>query len=236
MFAASLGRATARVGGSIARCALEAAAAWAPLPSLGSGLCHGAPSATPGSARSFAVKRTVQRRRSRGRIIQLKQTHYEPKPDGYAPVPLSLMGSGHLRRVIKAGTVEARQLAAAVDWDRYKCDVKGVRWHPVGGWRVQFDRRDYEHNFFVKCSCYFRVPIYGFDRAKELAIAYRLRLEAEWEEQEQIWARLDAEREAKRLQRREERERARRAAEFEGVDSFWGTETFLPPPAEEQGA
>mmetsp|Transcript_108713 Transcript_108713/g.325197 ORF Transcript_108713/g.325197 Transcript_108713/m.325197 type:complete len:226 (-) Transcript_108713:64-741(-) len=224
MLAASTCRASA---------APRAAAGRALLPAAGPGLCHGIPGLPPGGARG--MKRVVQRRRSRGRIIQLKQTHYEPKPDDYCQVPLSLMGSGHIRRVIKAGTIEAQQLASAVAWDRYKCDVKGVRWHPVGGWRVQFDRRDYEHNFFVKCSCYFRVPIYGFDRAKELAIAYRQRLEAEWDEQQRIWARIDAERESKRLQKREERKRAQQASEFESVDSFWGTEAFLPPSSTEHG-
>jgi len=228
MFAAARSRTTTQVGASIAASVLDSVAGRNVLPLAGSGLCHGIPGVLPGGARSFAVKRVVQRRRSRGRIIQLKQTHYEPKPDNYSSVPLSLMGSGHLRRVIKAGTVEAKQLAAAVDWDRYKCDVKGVRWHPVGGWRVQFDRRDYEHNFFVKCSCYFRVAIHGFDRAKELAIAYRKRLDAEWEEQQQIWARLDAQQESKRLKIREERELARQAAEFGGADTFWGTESLLP--------
>jgi len=159
----------------------------------------------PMGVRGFAVKRIPQRRRSRGRIIQLKQTHWQPKPDDYQPLPMSLLGNGPIRRLLSAGTVEANRLVGAVSWDRYKCDVKGVRWHPVGGWRVQFDRRDYEHNFFVKCSCYFRVQLYGFDRAKELAIAYRKRLEAEWEEQQQIWAKLDEKREAERLKRKKEK-------------------------------
>merc|ERR1712187_446505 len=141
------------------------------------------------SVRCFGVKKVRQRRRSRGRIIQPKQTHYEPKPDGYKPLPISLLASGPVRRVLTTGTLEANRLAQSVDWDQYKSDVKGVRWHPVGGWRVQFDKRNYEHNFFVKCSCYFRVALYGFHRAKELAIGYRLRLEAEWEEQERIWHR-----------------------------------------------
>mmetsp|Transcript_27662 Transcript_27662/g.69643 ORF Transcript_27662/g.69643 Transcript_27662/m.69643 type:complete len:223 (+) Transcript_27662:98-766(+) len=197
------------------------ATAWAPtVPPQISGLPH----EVPCGARSFGIRRVKQRRRSRGRIIQLKQTHYEPKPDDYSPLPLSLLGSGPIRRVLKAGTVEAQQLAGAVEWDKYKCDVPGVRWHPVGGWRVQFDRRNYEHNFFVKCSCYFRVQLYGFDRAKELAIAYRRRLEAEWEEQQQIWARLENEREVARIQRREAKERARLAAEYEDEtgESLWG--------------
>merc|ERR1712060_888969 len=101
--------------------------------------------------------------------------------------------------------MEAKQLAGSVDWEKYKSNVKGVRWHAAGAWRVQFDRRDYEHNFFVKCDCYFRVAIYGFDRAKELAIGYRKRLEAEWEEQVRIWAQLDEKRELQRLERRAER-------------------------------
>mmetsp|Transcript_96746 Transcript_96746/g.300854 ORF Transcript_96746/g.300854 Transcript_96746/m.300854 type:complete len:234 (-) Transcript_96746:394-1095(-) len=192
-------------------------------------LCGGLPCNVPCGARAFTVKRVTQRRRSRGRIIQLKQTHYEPKPDDYEPLPVSLLASGPIRRVLRAGTVEAKELAATVDWNKYKCDTKGVRWHPVGGWRVQFDRRDYEHNFFVKCSCYFRVSIHGFDRAKELAIGYRKRLEAEWDEQQRIWAKLDAEREAARLKRREERERALLAKQFEGdAQSIWGTEALLP--------
>lgn len=45
------------------------------------------------------------------------------------------------------------------------------------------------------------MAIYGFDRAKELAIAYRRRLEAEWEEQQGIWAVLDEKRAAARAHR-----------------------------------
>lgn len=175
------------------------------------------------SRRAFGTKRVTQRRRSQGRTIQLKQTHYEPKPDGYRPLPLSLLANGYLRRVLNTRTQEAQDLAGRVDWERYKSDVTGVRWHPVGGWRVQFDRRDYEHNFFVRCDCYFRVTLYGFDRAKELAIAYRKRLEAEWEEQQRIWRKLDAQREAKRLQRRAERLRALEYAEADDdAAGFWG--------------
>mmetsp|Transcript_17145 Transcript_17145/g.45666 ORF Transcript_17145/g.45666 Transcript_17145/m.45666 type:complete len:225 (+) Transcript_17145:104-778(+) len=182
-----------------------------------------APAAAAAAARAFGTKRVTQRRRSRGRIIQLKQTHYEPTPEGYSPLPLSLLANGHIRRTLKAGTQDANRLVSQVDWERYKCDVTGVRWHAVGAWRVQFDRKDYEHNFFVKCSCYFRVSIYGFDRAKELAIGYRRRLEAEWEEQQRIWARLDAQREAARLQRRRERELALEASEHGGAEeSIWG--------------
>ncbi|KAF8817932.1 AP2 domain transcription factor AP2IV-1 [Cardiosporidium cionae] len=64
-------------------------------------------------------------------------------------------------------------------------------WHPNSSWRVQFDRRNYEHNFFVKCDCYFRTSLYGFSRAKNLAIAYRQRLEAEWDEICQTWHNID---------------------------------------------
>ena len=48
-----------------------------------------------------------QRRRSRGRILQLKETHYEPKEEGYQPLPLSLLASGPIRRVLSTRTVEA---------------------------------------------------------------------------------------------------------------------------------
>eukprot|EP00435_Cladocopium_sp_Y103_P057688 s694_g20.t1 len=157
------------------------------------------------TARAFGTKRVRQRRRSRGRILQLKETHYEPKPEGYQPLPLSLLASGPIRRVLSTRSVEAKRLAGSIDWERYKCDVKGVRWHACGGWRVLFNKKDFEHNFFVKCSCYFRVAIYGFDRSKELAIAYRKRLEAEWEEQQQIWAELDRKREEEKAKRRAKR-------------------------------
>mmetsp|Transcript_62167 Transcript_62167/g.158075 ORF Transcript_62167/g.158075 Transcript_62167/m.158075 type:complete len:258 (-) Transcript_62167:11-784(-) len=232
-------------GGTSKLAALAGGCRW---PSLGSALTPapvgqhvaaplggftGLPSEVPTGSRAFGIRRVKQRRRTRGRIIQLKQTHYEPKPDDYLPLPMSLLGSGPIRRVLTAGTVEGNQLAGAVSWDRYKCDVRGVRWHPVGGWRVQFDKRDYEHNFFVKCSCYFRVQLYGFDRSKELAIQYRQRLEAEWEEQHQIWVRLDAEREASRLRRKEEKVLARQAAAYEDAtgESLWGGLDALPPAA-----
>ena len=53
-----------------------------------------------------------QRRRSRGRILQLKETHYEPKEEGYQPLPLSLLASGPIRRVLSTRTVEAGGLRA----------------------------------------------------------------------------------------------------------------------------
>lgn len=193
----------------------------------------GLPCQIPASSRFFGIKRVKQRRRSRGRIIQLKQTHYEPKPEGYTPLPLSLMGSGYVRRVLKAGTVDANAMAEQVSWDRYKSDVRGVRWHQAGAWRVQFDRRNYEHNFFVKCSCYFRVQIYGFDRAKELAIAYRRRLEAEWEEQQAIFEKLDIAREQGRLKRKQDKALAYKAAQYEAEtgESLFG-DGGMPPPVD----
>ncbi|CAJ1360009.1 unnamed protein product [Effrenium voratum] len=77
-------------------------------------------------ARCFGTKRVRQRRRSRGRIIQLKETHYEPKPEGYQPLPLSLLASGPIRRVLATRTVEAKRLVGVIDWERYKCNVKEV--------------------------------------------------------------------------------------------------------------
>ena len=138
-----------------------------------------------------APVRVRQRRRSRGQIIQAKQTHYVPKPDNDTPLPRSLMATGPIRRAVYTRSAEAESFLPQIDWHKYQCDVRGVRWHANGSWRVQFDRRNFEHNFFVKCSMYFRVGIYGFDKAKALAINYRKRCEAEWEEQEKIWATID---------------------------------------------
>ena len=59
--------------------------------------------------------------------------------------------------------LKAQKLAGQIEWDRYRCDVPGVRWHPMGGWRVQFDRRDYEHNFFVKCSLARLLRVRGYE-------------------------------------------------------------------------
>ncbi|CAE7571264.1 unnamed protein product, partial [Symbiodinium pilosum] len=94
-------------------------------------------------------------------------------------------------------------------------------------WRVLFNKKDYEHNFFVKCSCYFRVPIYGFERAKELAIAYRRRLDAEWDEQQRIWADLHAKREQERAKRRSERAIAA-SQQVHAEQSIYGTEEPEP--------
>lgn len=124
-------------------------------------------------------------------IIHPMQQAYIPKPDGYVPIPLSVLGSGPIRRVITRGTQEAFELAKGIQWDKYKCTVKGVRWHPNGSWRVQFCRRNYEHNFFVNVNCYFRVGQHGFEGAKQLAISYRRRLEREWLELVRTWQMMD---------------------------------------------
>eukprot|EP00929_Paragymnodinium_shiwhaense_P115938 TRINITY_DN85105_c0_g1_i1.p1 TRINITY_DN85105_c0_g1~~TRINITY_DN85105_c0_g1_i1.p1 ORF type:complete len:260 (-),score=52.51 TRINITY_DN85105_c0_g1_i1:12-791(-) len=213
------------------------------VPAVSEGLFLHQGGALPGQQlRHFGIKRVRQRRRSRGRLIHPKQTHYVPKPDDYEPLPLSLLSTGNIRRVLKAGTQESKELIGGVDWERYKSGCPGVRWHPVGGWRVQFNRRNYEHNFFVKCSAYFRVALYGFDHGKDLAVAYRKRLEAEWAEQERIWYRMDSEREANRLQRKAAKQAAARledggdgygAAFGENTpgtgDSLWGVTPMIPP-------
>ena len=129
-----------------------------------------------------------------GRVIQLQQTHYFPKPDDYLPIPKSVMGSGYIRRLLKAGTRTAQSLIPQVAWEKYVCNVKGVRWHPCGAWRVQFSRRNLEHNYHVGVDCYFYARIHGFHKAKELAVAYRARVEAEWAEAEEGWKRIDEER------------------------------------------
>eukprot|EP00922_Rhytidocystis_sp_ex-Travisia-forbesii_P047987 GHVS01071507.1.p1 GENE.GHVS01071507.1~~GHVS01071507.1.p1 ORF type:complete len:222 (+),score=22.42 GHVS01071507.1:58-723(+) len=136
---------------------------------------------------SFGTKRVTQKRRHMMKILQPMQEPYKPKPADYQPIPLSVLGSGPLRRVINTNSAEAFALAKSLDWDKYKCNVRGVRWHPNGSWRVQFTRRNYEHNFHVKVNCYFRVGLYGFDGAKQLALGYRKRLEAEWDELLNTW-------------------------------------------------
>eukprot|EP00922_Rhytidocystis_sp_ex-Travisia-forbesii_P047992 GHVS01071513.1.p1 GENE.GHVS01071513.1~~GHVS01071513.1.p1 ORF type:complete len:218 (+),score=23.25 GHVS01071513.1:90-743(+) len=139
------------------------------------------------SRQAFGTKRVTQKRRHMMKILQPMQEPYKPKPADYHPIPLSVLGSGPLRRVINTNSAEAFALAKSLDWDKYKCNVRGVRWHPNGSWRVQFTRRNYEHNFHVKVNCYFRVGLYGFDGAKQLALGYRKRLEAEWDELLNTW-------------------------------------------------
>ena len=155
---------------------------------------------------SRGVKRVRQKRRTMGKLIQLKQTHYFPKPEDYTPIPKAVLGSGYIRRLLKAGTSASTELIPKVDWEKYICTTKGVRWHPCGAWRVQFSRRNLEHNYHVGVDCYFNTKLHGFHRAKELAIAYRKRLEAEWEEAEAGWRKIDEERAAQKAAQLKERE------------------------------
>eukprot|EP00916_Digyalum_oweni_P008346 GHVL01014001.1.p1 GENE.GHVL01014001.1~~GHVL01014001.1.p1 ORF type:complete len:194 (-),score=31.17 GHVL01014001.1:200-781(-) len=143
--------------------------------------------------RCFGIKRVTQKRKIGMKILRPIQSPYIPKSDDYSPLPIALLGSGPIRRLIRGNAAESERLAAEVDWDKYKCNVKGVRWHPMGGWRVQFRASNHERNFIVKCSTYFRVSEYGLHEAKRLAISYRKRLEAEWEELNQCWDKLDLE-------------------------------------------
>ena len=164
------------------------------------------PASPLGGFQIRGVKRVRQKRRTMGRLIQLKQSHYFPKPDDYTPIPKAVLGSGYIRRLLKAGSSLSHQLVPQVMWEKFICTTKGVRWHPCGAWRVQFSRRNLEHNYHVGVDCYFNTKLHGFHRAKELAIAYRKRLEAEWEEAEAGWKRIDDERVAKRIANRENRE------------------------------
>lgn len=135
-----------------------------------------------------------QKRRTMGRLIQLQQSHYFPKPEDYQPIPKAVLGSGYIRRLLKAGTQTSRSLIPQVAWEKFISTTKGVRWHPCGAWRVQFSRRNREHNFYVGVDCYFYTKLHGFHRAKELAVGYRQRLEAEWSEAERGWALIDSKR------------------------------------------
>jgi hypothetical protein len=164
------------------------------------------------------VKRVRQKRRTMGRLIQLKQSHYFPKPDDYTPIPKAVLGSGYIRRLLKAGTHTSQQLIPQVMWEKFMCTTKGVRWHPCGAWRVQFSRRNLEHNYHVGVDCYFYTKQHGFHRAQEMAIAYRQRLEKEWAEAEAGWMKMDAERAAKKQAVREQRELLARLSESPKVD------------------
>lgn len=135
--------------------------------------------------------RVVQKRVSRNRVLQLSQTHYEPKPLGYTPIPSSVLGSGSIRRLLKAGTVESRKLIPTVEWQKFLSNTPGVKWHPEGGWRVTFSAREPKRDYFVNASAIFRSRDHGFDRAKELAVAYRSRLVEEWRTLRRGWAEMD---------------------------------------------
>lgn len=158
------------------------------------------------------VKRVRQKRRTMGKLIQLKQSHYFPKPEEDTPIPKSVLGSGYIRRLLKAGTTSSMNLIPSVAWGKFICTTKGVRWHPCGAWRVQFSRRNLEHNYHVGVDCYFYTKLHGFHRAMELAIAYRKRLEQEWAEAEEGWRKIDEERAGKREAAQKERELVARLA------------------------
>ncbi|KAK1444277.1 AP2 [Babesia gibsoni] len=148
---------------------------------------------------NFGTKRVTQKRRYMLKLIHPEEKHTNKEwRDGSFndkdPLPKSLLCSSVIRKLVYANTVEAEQLAKKVDWDAYKCDVKGVRWHPSGSWYVQFNRRNYEKNFFVNCHCYFSVEEHGFQEAKQKAIAYRKRLETEYEELQAAWQQIDEQR------------------------------------------
>ena len=152
------------------------------------------------------VKRVTQKRRTMGRLMQLQQSHYFPKPDDLYSIPKSVMGSGYIRRLLKANTAGAHALIPQVAWEKFICATKGVRWHPCGAWRVQFSRRDREHNFHVGVDCYFYAKQHGFHQAKQMAIGYRKRLEQEWEEAEAGWKIIDAERASAKQAAQQERQ------------------------------
>ena len=152
------------------------------------------------------VKRVRQKRRTMGKLIQLKQSHYFPKPEDYTPIPKAVLGSGYIRRLLKSGTMASLDLIPAVAWEKFISTTKGVRWHPCGAWRVQFSRRNLAHNYHVGVDCYFYTKLHGFHRAKELAIAYRKRLEEEWAEAEEGWRKIDEERAIKREEALREKE------------------------------
>ncbi|CAD7927068.1 unnamed protein product [Amoebophrya sp. A120] len=141
-----------------------------------------------------------QRRRTRGRIIQLKQTHYEPKPDCSEKLPVSILGTSVVKRLVQSPRQEAEELLQQIDWDKYKTGVPGVRWHAAGGFVVRFAKYRPDKNFNCVCTCLFRVGLYGFEEAKRRAIAYRKRLEQEWNEQQKIWRILDTKEEIRKFQ------------------------------------
>ncbi|CAD2083969.1 transcription factor with AP2 domain(s), putative [Plasmodium vinckei lentum] len=115
-----------------------------------------------------------------------------------AVLPLSLLSSSFIRRAIYSNRENILKNLKNINWKRYCCNVKGVRWHASGAWRVYFCKRNYQHNFFVKCDCYFRVSIYGFEKSKELAVLYRKRLEYEYILLMKRWKEIEMENAKKR--------------------------------------
>ncbi|GIX62024.1 AP2 domain transcription factor AP2IV-1 [Babesia caballi] len=173
---------------------------------------------------AFGTKRVTQKRRYMLKLIHPEEKHtskvmQEGLLSSEDALPKSLLCNSVIRKLVYSNTVEAQKLADKVDWEAYKCNVRGVRWHPSGSWYVQFNRRNYEKNFFVNCHCYFRVEEHGFQEAKQKAIAYRKRLEAEYEELQETWQEIDRRRSAERVQKRGHRERALEEEEFLLADS-----------------
>ncbi|CDR96289.1 hypothetical protein, conserved [Babesia bigemina] len=176
---------------------------------------------------NFGTKRVTQKRRHMLRLIHPEEKHTNKElRDGWLSnddaLPKSLLCNSAIRKLVYSNTVEAQKLARKVDWDAYKCNVRGVRWHPSGSWYVQFNRRNYEKNFFVNCHCYFRVDEHGFHDAKEKAIAYRKRLEAEYDELQETWHEMDKKRMEERARRHGDRQMALEEEEFLLADSTPG--------------
>lgn len=159
---------------------------------------------------NFGTKRVTQKRRYMLKLIHPEEKHTSKEwQDGSFntkdALPKSLLCNSVIRKLVYSNTVEAEELAKRINWDAYKCDVKGVRWHPSGSWYVQFNRRNYEKNFFVNCHCYFSVEEHGFEEAKKKAISYRKRLEAEYEELQEAWQQMDQKRHEQRANQRNRR-------------------------------
>lgn len=51
--------------------------------------------------------------------------------DNKDALPKSLLSSSLIRKLVYANTIEAEQIAKKVNWDAYKCNVRGVRWVAV---------------------------------------------------------------------------------------------------------
>ncbi|CAG25353.1 hypothetical protein PFAG_01320 [Plasmodium falciparum Santa Lucia] len=122
-------------------------------------------------------------------------------------LPLSLLSSSFIRRTIYSNREDVLKKLKNINWKKYCCNVKGVRWHASGAWRVYFCKRNYQHNFFVKCDCYFRVGIYGFEKSKELAVLYRKRLEYEYLLLMKRWKEIEVENAKKRKMIKESKQK-----------------------------
>lgn len=137
-----------------------------------------------------------------------------------ATLPLSLLASSFIRRAVYSNREAALKNLQTINWKKYCCNVKGVRWHANGAWRVLFCKRNYQHNFFVKCDCYFRVSIYGFEKSKELAVRYRKRLEYEYLLLMKRWKEIEAENARKRKLKKAMRMNQTKENEEENNDTY----------------